>query len=176
MKARKIILWILLLGGFFSFVAWSYRYGFKPGVRTGQSALSFVKEMAGILPPAFVLVGLFEVWVKRETVEKHLGRGSGVKGYLWAVALAGSMVGGIYVALPLCYALQKKGASLGVLFMFLNAAAVCRIPMTLFEMSFLGVRFTVVRYVVSLPLLALAAWLMDHYLTPKGYRIAEGVR
>ncbi|MEA3507467.1 MAG: hypothetical protein U9R40_00905 [Synergistota bacterium] len=60
--------------------------------------------------------------------------------------------------------------------MFLNAAAVCRIPMTLFEMSFPGVKFTVVRYVVSLPLLALTAYLMDHYLTPKGYRIAEGAR
>jgi len=166
----------LFVPGFFCFVALSYRYGFTPGVRTAESALSFVKEMAGILPPAFVLVGLFEAWVKRETVEKHLGRGSGIRGYLWALVLAGSMVGGIYVALPLCYSLQKKGASLGVLFMFLNAAAVCRIPMTLFEMSFLGFRFTAVRYLVSLPLLALTAWLMDHYLTPKGYRIAEGTR
>lgn len=165
-----------LSGGFLVFVLWSAQIDFEPGIRAGENALSFIKEMAGILPAAFVLVGLFEVWVKKETVEKHLGEGSGIKGYLWAVVLAGTIVGGLYVALPLCYVLQRKRASLGVIFMFLNAAAVCRIPMTLFEMSFLGVKFTIVRYAVSLPLLALTAFLLDRHLRGKYYRIAEGTR
>ncbi len=39
-------------------------------------------------------MGLFEVWVKRETVEKHLGEGSGFKGHLWAIVLASTMGGG----------------------------------------------------------------------------------
>ncbi len=173
MSMRKDGPWVLP-AGFFVFVLWSFANNFAPGIRAGENALSFIKEMASILPAAFILVGLFEVWVKKETVEKHLGIDSGVKGYLWAVVLAGTIVGGLYIALPLCYVLQRKGASLGVIFMFLNAAAVCRIPMTLFEMSFLGVKFTIVRYAVSLPLLAVTAFLLDRYLRKKDYWIAEG--
>lgn len=175
MRMRKNGPWILS-GFFILFLLWSLANDFEPGIRAGENALSFVKEMAGILPAAFVLVGLFEVWVKKETVEKHLGEDSGIKGYLWAVVLAGTIVGGLYIALPLCYVLQRKGASLGVIFMFLNAAAVCRIPMTLFEMSFLGLKFTLVRYAVSLPFLALTACLLDRYLGRKEYQIAEGTR
>lgn len=175
MSLKKAWPWIFF-GGFNVFILWSFAGDYEPGIRAGGNALVFVQEMAGILPAAFILVGLFEVWVKKETVERHLGEDSGIKGYLWAVVLAGSIVGGLYIALPLCYVLQKKGASLGVVFMFLNAAAVCRIPMTLFEMSFLGVKFTFVRYAVSLPLLALTAFLLDRHLKQGGYRIAEGSR
>ena len=135
--------WAVLIA-FAIFAALSAYLGFEPGTRSASSFLSFVKSMTGLLPPAFLLVGLFNVWVRRETVEKHLGKDSGVRGYFWAIVLAGTMVGGIYVALPLCVVLQRKGASLGVLLTFLNAAAICRVPMTIFEASFLGVGFTVI--------------------------------
>ncbi len=167
---------LIILAGFLLFVVISIFTGFAPGQRSGLNLLSFLKEMAGVLPPAFILIGLFEVWVKREVIERHLGEESGVKGYFWAFLLAGTMVGGLYVTLPLCYILQKKGASLDILFTFINASAICRIPMTLFEISFLGIPFTVIRYMVSLPLLTLVAILMAKYLKPRNYRFTEGSR
>ncbi|MBQ3171966.1 MAG: hypothetical protein IJB53_08655, partial [Mailhella sp.] len=39
-----------------------------------------IAEMLGFLPPVFVLLGLFDVWVDRETVIRLMGRESGAKG------------------------------------------------------------------------------------------------
>jgi uncharacterized membrane protein YraQ (UPF0718 family) len=130
--------------------------------------------MLKILPCVFILIGLFEVWVKRETVEKYLGERSGIRGYLWAVLLAGTTVGGLYIAFPIAYSLYNKGARLGVIFTYISASAICRIPMTIFEASFLGIKFTLIRLLVSLPLILLASMLLGKYLTKRGYRIAEG--
>lgn len=130
--------------------------------------------MLKILPCAFILIGLFEVWVKRETVEKHFGEESGLKGYLWAVLLAGTTVGGLYVAFPVAYSLHSKGARLSVIFTYLGAAAICRVPMTIFEASFLGIKFTAIRLFVSLPLVILSSILLEDYLKKTGYKILPG--
>ncbi|HPI98729.1 MAG TPA: permease [Synergistales bacterium] len=174
MDLRKHYKPVITLTAFALFLSLSFLTDFQPGIRSGKNFFSFIREMMGLLPPAFVLIGLFEVWVKREVIEKHLGEESGIKGHLWAILLAGTVVGGLYVALPLCYILQKKGASLGVIFTYLNAAAICKIPMTLFELSFLGLRFTFVRYLVSLPLLTFMAFLFGKYLGEREYRIRDG--
>jgi len=76
------------------FLAGSFVYGFNPGIEIGHNFFSFSLDMLKVLPCAFILIGLFEVWVKRETVEKHFGQESGVRGYIWAVLLAGTTVGG----------------------------------------------------------------------------------
>ncbi|MDO9507765.1 MAG: permease [Thermovirgaceae bacterium] len=175
MRDRTLLIKIGVLWGVFAlFFAYSIIAGYEPGLKSGENLLSFTKTMAGILPPAFLLVGLFNAWVKREVVERYLGKGSGVKGYLWAIILAGTMVGGLFVALPLCHVLRKKGASLGVVFTFLNASAICRVPMTIFEASFLGLEFTLIRFAVSIPLLILAARMMALWLG-EDFEISEGI-
>jgi len=65
-----------------------------------------------ILPCAFILLGLFEVWVKKEVIKKHLGEESCMKGYAWVVLLAGTIAGGLLVAFPIAYSLYNKGAKL----------------------------------------------------------------
>ena len=156
---------------YFLFVGLSFVFRFSPGKEIGCNFISFSKELLKILPFAFILIGLFEVWIKRETVEKHLGKESGIKGYLWAVLLAGAVVGGLYVAFPIAYSLFNKGAKLSVIFTYIGAAAIARIPMTIFEASFLGVKFTVIRLLVSLPLVVAASIILGNYLTKKGYKI-----
>lgn len=44
-------------------------------------------EMLSIIPPIFVLLGLLDVWVPRETMMKFMGKGAGVKGRMFAFAL-----------------------------------------------------------------------------------------
>ena len=73
-------------------------------------------EMIQIVPAAFVLIALFDQWVKREYVVKQLGQTSGLKGYVWALILAGVSVGGVYVMFPLAASLRKKGASFSARF------------------------------------------------------------
>jgi len=166
MRSKKIwaiILYVVLLGI-------SLATGFKPGIQTGKNLVNFASQMMMVLPFAFILIGLFEVWVPRQTIEKHLGIGSGIKGHLWAVILSAPMVGGLYVAFPMAYTLYKKGAGLGVIFTFLGASSLCRIPMLIFEASFLGVPFSLARLAVSLPLVIGSSAALGRILQKKGYQ------
>ncbi|MDN5319567.1 MAG: hypothetical protein PWR00_1530 [Thermovirga sp.] len=154
---------------YMGFLIFSFLAGFEPGKEMAGNLLDFLMNMLKILPFAFVLIGLFEVWVKKETVERHLGVDSGLRGYLWAILLAGLTVGGIYVAFPVAHSLYSKGAKLGVIFTYVGASAICRIPMTIYEASFMGIKFTAIRFLVSLPLLVLSSMALGAYLERRNY-------
>lgn len=174
MKRRRQIGRIAILSGFALFVLSSLGFGFEPGERIADNFASFSLEMLRVLPSAFILIGLFEVWVRRETVERHLGEGSGVRGYAWAILLSGTTVGGLYVAFPVAHSLFGKGARLGVVLAYIGASAVCRVPLAIFETSFLGVKFTAIRLLVSIPLVILTSALLGRYLSRRSYVIADG--
>ncbi len=171
---RNTIITVLLIASYFIFLGVAWLTGFNPGQQIWQNFASFAVAMLKILPGAFILIGLFEVWVKRETVEKHLGEKSGFKGYLWVILLSGTLVGGLYLAFPVAYTLYNKGARLSVIFTYLGAAAICRVPMTIFEASFLGIKFTAIRWLVSLPLVIITSILLGNYLTRRGYKVSAG--
>ncbi|MBD3419039.1 MAG: hypothetical protein GF398_02865 [Chitinivibrionales bacterium] len=156
---------------FVAFVLLSVTSGRHSGVRVVDSLFLFGKQMLLLVPFAFILIGLFEVWIPRRTVERYLGSRSGFGAYLLAIGLAGTTVGGLYAAFPFAYAMYKKGAALGVIFTYLACAGICRIPMTVFEASFLGIKFTLVRLFVSLPLVVAASWIMGAYLHKRNYAV-----
>ncbi len=155
------------------FIGLSWIFGFDPGKEIGDNFASFSLNMLKVLPCAFILIGLFETWAKKETVEKHLGEGCGIRGYVWGILLASTTVGGLYVAFPVAYSLFKKGAKLGVIFTYVSASGICRIPMTLFEASFLGWEFTIIRLAVSIPLVILSSMLLGNYLEKHNYAISD---
>ena len=171
---RNDVIKIVGISCYILFLIVSFILGFNPGKEIGYNFASFSMDMLILLPGAFILIGLFEVWVKRETVEKHLGEESGIRGYIWAVLLAGTTVGGIYIAFPIAYSMYSKGAKLSVIFTYIGAAAICRVPMAIFEASFLGIKFTAIRLLVSLPLVIIASILLGDYLTKRNYRIMAG--
>lgn len=156
------------------FVVLSLVYGYAPGKAIGHNFITFSIAMLKILPCAFILIGLFEVWIKKETIEKHLGIGSGIRAYFWSILLAGTTVGGLYVAFPVAYTLYNKGAKLGMIFAYIAASAICRVPMTIFEASFMGIKFSMIRLAVSVPLVIVSSMLLGDYFERKGYRIKQG--
>ncbi|MBN2714407.1 MAG: permease [Deltaproteobacteria bacterium] len=141
--------------------------------RIAVSTWTFSKDLLIILPLTFVLAGLFEVWVKREHVERHLGVEAGWRGIVWAILLGGTVVGPMLTALPIAAALHKKGASLTVCLAYIGSASVCRIPMTLFEISFLGARFTLVRYGIAIPLIAISSVLLGKWLERRPFHFGK---
>lgn len=52
------------------------------GVKSVQLTWSNLIEMLSVLPPIFILLGLLDVWVKRETMIKYMGNNSGLIGVL----------------------------------------------------------------------------------------------
>ena len=171
---RNRVIRIAIISSYAIFIALSWIFGFGPGREISHNFASFSLDMLKVLPCAFILIGLFEIWVKKETVEKHFGKKSGFRGYLWGILLASTTVGGLYVAFPVAYSLYSKGAKLSVIFTYIGASAICRVPMTIFEASFLGIKFSAIRLFVSLPLVIVTSILLGNYLTKRNYKIAEG--
>lgn len=161
---KKNILVVVLTIVFAIFIVSSLVINYVPGEKIYLNFKNYFFETIKILPFAFVLIGLFEVWVKRETVEKHLGHEAGFISYIWALILGGSTVGPMIVSLPIAHTLYNKGARPSIVFAYIGAASVCRIPMTIFEASYIGVKFTFIRYAVSIPLIIIFSKIMGTFL------------
>lgn len=171
---RENIVYSAIVALFVLFIGISYIFHINIGKVIFVNFTSFGVDMLKIVPCAFILIGLFEVWVKRETVERHLGHDSGIKRYLWAIMLAWTSVGGLYVAFPVAYSLYRKGAEPSMILTYVGASGIFRLPMTIFEASFLGVKFTLVRLAVSLPLTILFSVFLGRYMKRNSIAVSDG--
>lgn len=153
----KVVFYLI----FFLFLIFANVFHVQSGEEITKNFISFSLLMLKIVPVVFVLIGLFEVWVKRETIEKHLGEESSWVSFVWAIILSSTTVGGLYVAFPIAAVLHSKGAKLSVIFTYVGAAAVCRVPMAIFEATFMGIKFTLIRLLVSIPLIILSSIILS---------------
>ena len=170
-KKAAILGYLAMAGVFAVFIAVSYAIEFDPGRRMGQTFAETALTFLGLLPCALLLIALFDVWVQRETIETHLGRGASPLAYVWILLLAGMTIGGLYIAFPVACSLAKKGARLGLVFAYVNFAGICRIPMMAFEASIMGWKFTATRLIVSIPLVILGSELLGKALENRDYQI-----
>lgn len=131
----------------------------------GVARYSF-KEMALVIPPVFILLGLLDVWVPRETMVKYMGEGSGIKGVILSIILGSAAAGPLYGAFPVAAVFMKKGVKFSNILIFIGAWSTTKIPMFLFEISALGARFAVTRLVVDIPGIILIAYILSQ-LIPK---------
>lgn len=131
----------------------------------GVAGYSF-KEMALVIPPVFILLGLLDVWVPRETMVKYMGEGSGIKGVILSIILGSAAAGPLYGAFPVAAVFMKKGVKFSNILIFIGAWSTTKIPMFLFEISALGARFAVTRLVVDIPGIILIAYILSQ-LIPK---------
>ncbi len=135
---------------------------------TGMQALTaaggYLKEMILVIPGITLLMGLFEVWIPKESTQKYLGEGSGLKGFFLAFLFGTAPTGPLYIAFPIARQLLAKGARVANVVVFLGAWAALKIPQILMEAKFLGMSFTLTRF--SLTLLAVLAigYLMERIL------------
>jgi len=156
---------------FLIFMGSSVLIEFNPGVEISKNFTSFSMEMIKVLPPIFILIGLFDTWVKQETIVKHLGEDGGIKSFIWVFILAAPMAGGLLPAFPVAHSLYKKGARLAVVLVFLGAVGVGRVPMILFESTFLGVKFSIIRIVASIPLVVVSGIILGRSLEKSKYKL-----
>ncbi|MFW6030826.1 MAG: hypothetical protein ACOCRO_11335, partial [Halanaerobiales bacterium] len=62
---------------------------------------------------------------------------------------------------PLGHTLFTKGARLSIVLTYIGSAGLTRVPMTIFEASFLGVKFTLTRLLVSVPLVIISSIILE---------------
>ena len=131
----------------------------------GRSSFELTKsnllEMLSVLPPIFILLGLLDVWVERETMMKYMGENAGVKGGLIAFVMGSAAAGPLYAAFPIAGILLKKGVTLMNIFIFIGAWSTTKIPMILFETSNLGWRYMLIRLVCNIAGITVIAFLLQ---------------
>jgi len=160
---------------FFAFMAMgalSICFQWLPGIEMVMNLRQFMVEMLYFLPLVFMLIGLFDVWVPREAIQKRVGHGSGIAGIMWVVLLAMMQAGPLYVAFPVAYMLSKKGCSNRNVFIYLGAFSAMKFPMVTFEIGFMGLRFSLTRLIFTLPVFILIGVIMEK-LMGKGYELME---
>ena len=125
--------------------------------RATSLAATSLRQLVLVLPPIFVLMGLLDVWVPRETLIKYMGVNSRVLGAAIAFFLGSAAAGPLYIAFPIAAMLLKKGASFTNVLIFIGAWSTTKIPLLMFEYSSMGSVFTLTRLLVNIPVIILIA-------------------
>lgn len=124
----------------------------------------FFIEMLTIIPGVLLIMGLFAVWVPKESITRYLGRDAGISGLALALVFGALPTGPLYAAFPLTKGLLDKGASKANMFVFLAAWACIKIPQELVELQFLGWRFTLARLATTILVIITMAFVFARVL------------
>ena len=144
-------------------------YALYPSV--GQKSINITwsntVEMLSVIPPIFILLGLLDVWVQRETMIKLMGEKSGILGILIAFFLGSAAAGPLYAAFPIAGVLLKKGSKFSNVLIFIGAWSTTKIPMLLFEATSMGWKFMMTRFVINIPGIILIAYVTERLINEK---------
>lgn len=127
-----------------------------------NSSLFFI-EVIRIFPPILILMGLLDVWVPKEKIQTHLGTKSGIKGTILAILLGTAAAGPLFAAFPIAKSLSNKGVRKANSVIFLGAWATIKIPMLIMEGSFIGIRFAILRLIITVPFIILIGHLVERF-------------
>jgi len=149
------------LFGITIFVIYSVMFISKPvlGFNAIKNSVYYLKEMLAIIPVIFLLTALLDTWVPKEAIMKYLGDDSRIKGMVLSFVLGSISAGPIYAAFPICVMLHKKGASIKNIVIILSSWAVIKIPMLLNEVKFLGLKFMIVRWSLTVIAIIIFSWI-----------------
>ncbi|MHB8096613.1 MAG: permease [Erysipelotrichaceae bacterium] len=140
LKRYRLLILLIIGYGFMYFMNESL---FNSSIQKTSSSLI---EMLQVLPPVFILLGLLDVWVKRETMVKMMGKDSGILGVLLAFFLGSAAAGPLYAAFPVALTLLRKGSSFRNVLILIGAWSTTKIPLLVFEASSMGLNFTLIRF------------------------------
>lgn len=152
-------------------------FNFELGMKAIDITAYSFKEMVLVIPPIFILLGLLDVWVPRETMVKYMGEGSGLKGILLSIFIGSAAAGPLYGAFPIAAVFMKKGVKFRNILIFIGAWSTTKIPMILFEISSLGTKFALTRLLVDIPGIIIIASILSRLVSKQEidaiYRKAE---
>ncbi|MEA4972997.1 hypothetical protein SDC9_96391 [bioreactor metagenome] len=160
---KRYRIFLIVLVAIIIISIFNHELGLKAISITGNS----IKEMLLVIPPIFVLLGLLDVWVPRETMVKYMGEGSGLKGILLAIFIGSAAAGPLYGAFPVAAVFMKKGVKFMNILIFIGAWSTTKIPMFLFEIAALGNKFAVTRLLIDIPGIIIIAFILSKMTSKK---------
>lgn len=131
------------------------------GLKAFQITESNSIEILINIPAIFILLGLVDVWIKKETMIKILGEKSGILGIAMAFLLGSIAAGPMYATFPIAATLMNKGARFFNIIVFVEAWSTTKLPMLFFESSAMGWQFMLARFVIDIPIILLIAFITE---------------
>lgn len=139
----------------------------------------YIREMLIIMPVIFVLTALLDFWVPKDKIMNLLGKESGAKGVFLSFVIGSISAGPIYAAFPMCIMLHKKGASIRNIIIILSSWAVIKVPMLLNEAKFLGPKFMIIRWILTVLAIMIYSWIANRIIKdedlPRNEAMQSGV-
>lgn len=154
-KIKENWFFLLLIVTFLVF----FRIDFSMGTLAVKNTAYYIKEMLMIMPVVFILTALLDTWISKDTIMKFLGKDAGLKGLVLSFVLGSISAGPIYAAFPVCVMLHNKGASVRNIVVILSAWAVIKVPMLVNEAAFLGMKFTITRWISTVIAIIIFSWI-----------------
>lgn len=137
------------------------------GINSLKSASYQIISMLKIVPPIFLLIGLLDVWVPRETMIKLMGEGSGILGiviaFLFGTFAAGPLVG----AFPVAVIMLKKGARYANVIFFLMIWASAKLPILFYQSTTMGLKYTIISNITLVIVYLIGSLLIEKSYTRK---------
>ena len=137
-------------------------FNMQLGLKSFNIAGYSFKEMALVIPPVFILLGLLDIWIPREIMIKYMGEGSGI---ILAILIGSAAAGPLYGAFPVSAVFMKKGVKFSNILIFIGAWSTTKIPMFLFEMSALGSKFAVTRLLIDIPGIIIISYILSAFFS-----------
>lgn len=135
----------------------------KPSIGINSMVLTManLRQMLIVIPPIFLLLGILDIWVSKETMIKLMGKDSGLMGMAVAFILGAFSAGPLYAAFPIAGILMKKGSRFLNVLIFIGAWSTTKVPLLLFEVSTMGWKFMITRFIIDLFGIVLIAYLTE---------------
>lgn len=151
-------LWFLLSVSVLYLLLWSI---FPERVQVSfDNSLSLLMNILPVLLVVLLFMVLVNQFLKPSWAKKHLGEGSGAKGWVLAVITGILSHGPVYVWFPLLKDLREHGVKNGLIAVFLYNRSI-KIPLLPVMVYYFGALFVVVLLVVMVPASILEGRLMD---------------
>lgn len=162
-KLKEYRFFFILLFGLLVIAFINHSIALKTVQITGKSIL----DMLCLLPPIFILVGLLDQWVKKESLIRYMGVKSGIYGVFFTLLLATVAAGPLYIAFPIAVVLLKKGASVRYIVFFLGAWSTVKLPVIVYEITSFGSKFTLIHIGFGLMFYYLTGIFFEKIMTDK---------
>ena len=130
-----------------------------------DNAKNQIISMLIIVPPIFILIGLFDVWVPRETIIKLMGEKSGARGMVLAFLIGAFSAGPTIAAFPVAMVMLRKGAKYSNVLFFIMIWSSLKVPLVFYQVTTIGLKLALIINFTMLGVFIISALLADRVFT-----------
>ncbi len=141
----------------------------EKGIEATKAFYHLIIEILPFLLVVFILMVLINLYLKMDVIKKHMGKESGIKGWIIAIVAGLLSMGAIYMWFPLLKDIINKGVKPGLVAVFLYNRAIKLHWLPLMAFYF-GVKYVFVLTVITILVSVLQGNIIDFIFKEEKHR------